>query len=355
MNMNTKKLLAILLASFFLAACTEQSGLSTAFREDDDTPDDFEFAAQGNVDVAIMVESEEITVEGIDVDVNVTIKSGEYSLNGGAYTSSAGAVQVGDTLQVRHLSSSDYNATVTSVLSVGSSSVNFLSTTKEQADQVADDTTPDAFSFAGENDVALASIILSETVTISGINVAASISVSGGEYSIDGGAFTSATGSISNNQSLQLRHTSSSSNSITTITTITVGDYSTTFQSTTSAAADSIPDAFAFTTQNAVTINTVVESEAITISGFDTDASLSISNGEYSLDGGSNYSDASSTLSPNSTIQVRHTSSSEYETSMITTLTVGGVEGYFESVTAGVADDTDAGSLQLRQSQRRQA
>ena len=340
MNMNTKKLLAILLASFFLAACTEQSGLSTAFSEDDDTPDDFEFAAQGNVDVAIMVESEEITVEGIDVDVNVTIKSGEYSLNGGAYTSSAGAVQAGDTLQVRHLSSSDYNATVTSVLSVGSSSVNFLSTTKEQADQVADDTTPEAFSFTGENDVALASIILSETVTISGINVAASVSVSGGEYSIDGGAFTSATGSISNNQSLQLRHTSSSSNSITTITTITVGDYSTTFQSTTSAAADSIPDAFGFTTQNAVTINTVVESEAITISGFDTDASLSISNGEYSLDGGSNYSATATTLSPDSTIQVRHTSSSEYETSMITTLTVGGVEGYFESVTAGVADDT---------------
>ena len=345
MNMNTKKLLAILLASFFLAACTEQSGLSTAFSEDDDTPDDFEFAAQGNVDVAIMVESEEITVEGIDVDVNVTIKSGEYSLNGGDYTSSAGAVQVGDTLQVRHLSSSDYNATVTSVLSVGSSSVNFLSTTKEQADQVADDTTPDAFSFAGENDVALASIILSETVTISSINVAASVSVSGGEYSIDGGAFTSATGSISNNQSLQLRHTSSSSNSITTITTITVGDYSTTFQSTTSAAADSIPDAFAFTTQNAVTTNTVVESEAITISGFDTDTSLSISNGEYSLDGGSNYSAASSTLSPNSTIQVRHTSSSEHETSMITTLTVGGVEGYFESVTAGVADDTTPDSF----------
>ena len=338
--MNTKKLLAILLASFFLAACTEESGLSTAVSEDDDTPDNFEFAAQDNVDVAVMVESEEITVEGIDVDVDVMIESGEYSLNGGDYTSSAGAVQAGDTLRVRHLSSSDYNATVTSVLRVGSSSVNFLSTTKEQADQVADDTTPDAFSFAGENDVALASIILSETVTISGINVAASVSVSDGEYSIDGGAFTSADGSISNNQSLQLRHTSSSSNSITTITTITVGDYSTTFQSTTSAAADSTPDAFGFTTQNAVTINTVVESETITISGFDTDTSLSISNGEYSLDGGSNYSAASSTLSPNSTIQVRHTSSSEHETSMITTLTVGGVEGYFESVTAGVADDT---------------
>ena len=332
-----KNPLLILMAAFLLQSCTGQVSLSTSTDDGDETPNAFTSAAISDVDLDTVIEYEEVIVSGISVQVAVDIDSGEYSVNGGEYIATRSAVANGDSIRVRHTSSSNYKSTVTSVLSVGTLGVSFISTTKEE--EIIDDTEPDDFSFASADSVNLNSIILSDTVIISGISVAVPVSVSGGEYSINGGLFTNSTGTIDNNQRLQLRHTSSSSYGISELTTITVGDYSTSFQSTT-AAADSSPDAFGFATQSPVDINSEMLSETITISGFNLDADLSITNGEYSLDGGASYSSADSTLSPNSSIQVRHTSSSEYETSMVTTLTIGGVQGYFESITGIAPDDT---------------
>jgi len=49
--------------------------------------------------------------------------------------------------------------------------------------------------------------VLSETIHISGLSSAAPITVTGGEYSVDGGAFTAQPGTISNGQSVQMRAT----------------------------------------------------------------------------------------------------------------------------------------------------
>ena len=48
------------------------------------------------------------------------------------------------------------------------------------------DTTPDAFTFASQSKVTPDTLIESEPVTISGINIPAQLSITGGEYSIDG-------------------------------------------------------------------------------------------------------------------------------------------------------------------------
>lgn len=53
------------------------------------------------------------------------------------------------------------------------------------------DTTPDNFAFTDQTNVALSTVIESSAITVSGINAAAAISVTGGEYSINGGAYTS--------------------------------------------------------------------------------------------------------------------------------------------------------------------
>ncbi len=67
------------------------------------------------------------------------------------------------------------------------------------------DVTPDAFTFADINDAALDTLIESAPITIAGLEAPAPISVSDGEYSIDGGAFTTAPGTVSNGQQVRAR------------------------------------------------------------------------------------------------------------------------------------------------------
>lgn len=125
----------------------------------------------------------------------------------------------------------------TVVVSHGSIKIDSITVTT-----IAPDTTPDAFSFVDTTGVALSTSIESAAITVAGINAAAPISVSGGEYSINGGAWTTANGTVSNGQSVKVRHTSSASNSTATNTVLTIGGISDTFTSTTLAAvADTTP------------------------------------------------------------------------------------------------------------------
>ena len=98
------------------------------------------------------------------------------------------------------------------------------------------DITPDAFTFADQTNVARSSAIVSAPITITGINTAAPISITGGEYSINGGAYTATTGTVPNNGTITVRHTSSANYSTATNTTLAVGGVSDTFTSTTLAA-----------------------------------------------------------------------------------------------------------------------
>lgn len=97
------------------------------------------------------------------------------------------------------------------------------------------DTTPDVFTFTDQTAVALSTVVESNAITVAGINAAAAISVTGGEYSIGGGAFTSTAGTVTNGQTVKVRHTSSSSNSAAVNTVLTIGGVSDTFSSTTLA------------------------------------------------------------------------------------------------------------------------
>lgn len=102
-------------------------------------------------------------------------------------------------------------------------------------DAGADDTTPDQFTFADQTGVPTSSIAISAPVTITGIDAPAPVTVTDGEYSIDGGAWTSSPGTVSNGQQIRVRHTSSASYETTTDTVLDVGGVSDTFTSTTEA------------------------------------------------------------------------------------------------------------------------
>ena len=102
------------------------------------------------------------------------------------------------------------------------------------------DGTPDPFSFTDQTGVTPSAVIISNAVTISGIEGPTEISVTGGEYSNGCTAtFTASAGMIDNNQTVCVRHTASPQFSANRQTTLTVGDELDTFKSTTSAAPPS--------------------------------------------------------------------------------------------------------------------
>jgi hypothetical protein len=107
------------------------------------------------------------------------------------------------------------------------------------------DTTPDAFRFAAQANVPLSTLVVSNAVTITGINAPSPISVSGGEYQIDGGTWLKAVAkeaaTVTNGQTVMVRHTSSASNSTTVSTTLVISGVSATFSSTTLAATNTPP------------------------------------------------------------------------------------------------------------------
>ncbi len=95
------------------------------------------------------------------------------------------------------------------------------------------DATPDAFSFPDGTDVLLSSPIDSDPVTVAGVDGPVRIFVSGGTYSINGGAFTSVTGKVKNGDSVVVRVTSSDLINTAASAQLNIGTASAVFTATT--------------------------------------------------------------------------------------------------------------------------
>ena len=174
------------------------------------------------------------------------------------------------------------------VLALGFIGIFMLASGCGDDDDNAVDTTPDAFSFTSQTGVALSAVTTSNAMTVTGINSPATISVTGGTYSVNGGTFTSTSGTVTNGQTVTVRPTSSAANSAVTTTTLTIGGVSAAFTSTTVSVAgpDTTPDAFTFTAQNAVPLSSLRTSNVVTVTGIDAPASISVTGGTYSINGG---------------------------------------------------------------------
>lgn len=100
-------------------------------------------------------------------------------------------------------------------------------------------------------------------------------------------------------------------------------------------AADTTPDAFAFTAQTGVARSSTVTSNTITVAGIDAPSAISIVGGTYSINGGG-YVSGAGTVSNGDTVTVRQTSSGSFSTRGTATLTIGGVSAGFDVTTQGV-------------------
>jgi len=90
---------------------------------------------------------------------------------------------------------------------------------------------------------------------------------------------------------------------------------------------------FSFTDQTSVARNTFIESNSITVSGINTTVAISITGGEYEINGNGTWLSTDSTVEVNDTVIVKHASSISYSTTINTTLTIGAQTDTFSSTT----------------------
>ncbi|MFL0799630.1 MAG: hypothetical protein K6L80_04205 [Agarilytica sp.] len=325
----------ILSLVFIISACGGGGGGSNP----DTTPDSFSFTAEAAVEPGEQVESASVTITGIDSAAAISISGGEYRVNGGSYTSGSGTVSNGQSVQVRLTASSEFSSDASLTLTIGGVSGTYTVTT------LAQDITPASYEFAARSDVAPSSQQDTIATPISDLNDAAPISISNGEYAIDGGAFTSEDGLISNNQEVIVRVTASSLFSTGATATLSIGPAGATVDAAftvTTLAQDITPTSYEFAARSDVALSSQQDTIATPISDLNDAAPISISNGEYAIDGGA-FTSEDGLISNNQEVIVRVTASPLFSTAATATLSIGPegatVDGTF-TVTTLDRDDT---------------
>ncbi len=299
------------------------------------TPDSFSFTDVFDASISTMYESNAITVTGINTASPISISGwGEYRINGWSYTSAAWVVNPFDIVQVRRLSPEFFFSSTSTTLTIWWVSASYNISTPAPPP----DTTPDDFSFFDITDASLATEYVSESITISGINAASQVTISGWEYRIDAWAFTSASGNIENGQTIQLRATSWPNPGHTRNVTLTIGWVSDTWSIST-IAPDTTPDSFSLNPITEAQLATMYESDTITITGINTATSVTITGWEYRINSGA-WRSSSWEVYNGDTLQVRRLSSSSGNTSTSATLTVGWASPQTFTVTT-LTPDTD--------------
>jgi hypothetical protein len=293
----------------------------------DPVPDAFAFASVNGVARGSLVQSAATTVTGFDGSLLATVTGGELSVNGGAFSSAAVAVDAGASLRLRHTAAATFSTIRTTTLEIGGISAEFRSETE------AADTTPDAFAFASVSNVASSTTVDSGAVSVTGINAPAAISISNGGYSLDGGAFTSAAGQVTAGQQVRVRHTSASAFSTSTTSTLTIGGVSAGFTSTTEAI-DTTPAPFDFVDVVEAPRRSTVSSNIVTVSGINAPATVTVSGGgaSFAINGGA-FSTTARTVVAGDRVQLRLTAPNSSNTTVTATLSIGGVSDLWRVTT----------------------
>jgi beta-lactam-binding protein with PASTA domain len=203
-----------------------------------------------------------------------------------------------------------------------------------------------AFVFTSQNGVPPSTPVESDVFIVTGISGAQTVSISGGEYAISAdngvtwGDWTSATGTIANNNRVKVRQTSASDPGVTSVATLSIPAIPGpgTFRVST-LNTDTTPDPFTFTSIAGADLGTIYESNAVTVSGINSPAPISITGGEYtvSTDGGAGWSAysaaAPSTVADGNMVKVRQISSASPNTMTTVLLSIGGVSAEFNVTT----------------------
>lgn len=104
---------------------------------------------------------------------------------------------------------------------------------------------PNTFTFTAETSASVSTLYTSNTVTLGGITNAGGspISITGGEYQINGGSWVSTSGTIYDGNNITVRQTSSASTTTTTTATLTIGGVGVAYNVTTGSLPAASSDA----------------------------------------------------------------------------------------------------------------
>ena len=191
-------------------------------------------------------------------------------------------------MQLRVLTSDILGDTKTTNITVVAGAPSSWSVTN----QTVSDSVPDYFEFTDAVDQPPSTPIDSNTLTITGINVPTLVSTSNGAtISINGGPYNPSPATITNNQTVSVRLTSSPDPAGQVETTVTIGNsvnasLSDTWRITTTTSGDIIPDPFYFIDKDDQVPNTYVESNTIIIQGITSPSPFNVTNGQASVNGG---------------------------------------------------------------------
>ena len=243
MTRTTQVLMALVVSLSLLVAC--QPAL-------DRTPDEFSFGEVTGVEPSAVVTSDAITVAGIDTAVTIEVSGGDaVGLVNGTVVADGAAVVAGDEVQVRITASDQFSTTVTATVTIGGVSAEFSVTTRA----ALPDTTPDAFSFDPVAGAELSTAVDSSIVTVSGIDMATSASVSGDPSAvlIVNGGDVAGDVDVEAGDEVQVRLTSSANYGTAVTATVTIGGVSADFTVTTKASPV-VPAIVSFDVDSAVVL-----------------------------------------------------------------------------------------------------
>ena len=286
-------------------------------------PNAFSFNDVVDAPLSSYVTSNLVTISGLNVigTVSTPLSGAESSVNGGPFSTAVKLINNGETLALRVLTSDALGDSVQTGVSVGSGPVVTWNVTNVTT---ADDN-PDFFDFTDKLDVTANTYITSDILTITGLNVPAAVTVTNGDFRINGGAWVTS-GNISVNDTLQLRLLSSTEPGGEVETTVTIGNLplnqlSDDWKVVTTTAGDIDPDAFSFIDKDNQPPNTLVNSNVVQIFGITSPSPIAISGGEMQINGGPWVTSGS--INNGETLRLRITTSASLGTPVSISITVG--------------------------------
>jgi uncharacterized protein (DUF1330 family) len=283
------------------------------------------FAAVTGAAPSSIQTSNAITVTGT-VPAAISVTGGTYSINGGAFTSTPGTVQPGDQVVLQMSAATTYNTSSSAIVNIGGVTSPFTVTTAAQPPQQA------GFTPVSGSSIGVAQI--SNPITVTNITSAAPISVSSGaQYSINGGQFTGAPGTIQPGDQVTLEIDAPSTYSSTATAVLTIGVSTSNFAVTT--AAEPVLQG-TFTSAAGAAASSTQVSNPITVMGITTPAVISITGGSYSINGGA-FTSVAGTVQPGDQVTVQITAPTTANTTATAVLTIDGVNTAFAVTTGGQA------------------
>jgi hypothetical protein len=274
------------------AAPGEAGAVYIEFPQQDITPDPFSFPDYEGADIGETVLSNIVQITGITGPVPVTVNapgfsadmrlcSGSTAATCGSFNSSI-SITNGQYLQIRAIVGNQYNNTYTVTVSIGTVTNQWNINTGPPPDDE-----PAPYFFRDVDNANINTDTLSETVTISGINVPVVVTATDGAYvSINGGSFVDGDTSpesqrtITNGQTLQIRLTSSPDFLSSVSTSITVGTGDTAVWTVTTAEEkDSVPIGFTWIYKLGADLLTTYESNTIIMKGIEVPVDFIVESG----------------------------------------------------------------------------